>query len=494
MQILSQPRYAVRVAVSTILLVLLCYTTQPVSAQYPRMEREVHVLSDLDYSRDGQRIVLAGDSIRVVDAASKELVQTISTTSRSTSVRCSPVDGEVFAIDDEDGVVSIFEIGKSKPRQNFPPSTQPNISIRSLAWSPDGKLLAASGCRYAKGVVNKSICDVWEVATGKRLFGLNYDDINCRCVTFSPDGKQLAIALGLNNSQGSSLLLVSTEDWSEQRRISFSPGFALEISFTPDSRHLIAVGGFCKPSGEGCRPTGRIWYATLDSNDPPKMFVPAAHTEYFRGVAPLTDEQFFVAVSEKYKGGFRQHVQMWSADTGGRMWARMDGRGDAIALRMSPDKETVAYLNRGRRAYELKTISVSGAPRNADQTTLFQLPFKRVAGLPLDLRGDGVCRRFGLRPPRGIQFEVSNRLLLSSECGRWCDRRRYLTSVQIDFFDLSTVSVAVPSSETEKHSRSESRGGKQRDDKDSGGQIKNLTSAGSSFIGSLIYMRPGFGK
>lgn len=257
-------------------------------------------------------------------------------------------------------------------------TTQPNINISSLAWSPDGKLLAASGCRYAKGVVNKSLCDVWEAATGERLFGINSDDINCGCVTFSADGTPLAIARRPNSSEGSSVLLVSTEDWSKQRRISLSPGFASEMSFTPDSQHLIAVRGFCKSNGEGCRPTGTIWYAMLDSNDPPKTFVPSADTEYFRGVAPLTDDQFFVAVSEKYRGGLRQHVQMWSADTGRRMWARMDGGGRAIALRLSPDKETVAYLNRGRRGYELKTISVSGAPRNADQSTLFQLPFKRV--------------------------------------------------------------------------------------------------------------------
>jgi hypothetical protein len=187
----------------------------------------------------------------------------------------------------------------------------------------------------------------------------------------------LAVSLKPNESS-SSMRVVSTDIWKEQQRIPLSSGFANDISFTPDSQQLIAVGGFCKPTPEGCRPTGRIWHARLDSNERPKLFVPSAETQYFSGVDPLTNDRFFV-VGENYDRGLRRHVEMWSAGTGERLWARRGGGGgDGVTVRLSPDNETVAYLDKGLRGYKLIAISASGSPRNANQTTLFELPYKRI--------------------------------------------------------------------------------------------------------------------
>lgn len=320
---------------------------------------------------------MSGDKIRIVDVASKEVVQTTTPNSRINVLRCSPVDVTVFAVGSKDGAISIYEVGKQKPRRTFRAETKPTIGINSLAWSPDGKYLASSGIAFSKGVVGKGACSVWDAATGKQLFALDYDDIGCRAVAFSPDGSLLAVSLNPNDSS-SSILLVTTDNWKEQRRIPFSPGFALDIAFTPDSRQLIAVGGFCKETANGCRPTGRIWHTQLAASEPPTMFVPTAESQYFSGVAPLTNDRFFV-VGENYDRGLRRHVEMWSAATGEKLWARRGGGGGAgMAVRISPDDETVAYLDKGRHGYQLITISVSGSPRNANPTTLFELPYNRI--------------------------------------------------------------------------------------------------------------------
>lgn len=374
---ISNHNRRVGVTVATLLLVFLCSAIQPCHAQYGRGQIDLHYLTDLDYFSDGQRIALSGDMIRVIRVASKEVVHTTTPSSRLNVLRCSPVNAAVFAVGSKTGTVSIYEVGEPEPRRTFPSETKPKTSIKSLAWSPDGKYLAASGIAYVRGVVGKGVCIVWDAATGKRLFALSYDNIGCHAVAFSPDGTMLVVSLKPNKSSGN-MLLVSTENWAEQRQIPFSPGFALDIEFTPDNRQLIAVGGFCRPTSEGCWPTGRIWHATLDSNEPPKMFVPSAESQYFSGVDPLTNDHFFV-VGENYDRGLRRHVELWSAGTGERLWARRGGLGgDAMAVRLSPDNKTVAYLDKGRRGYQLTTISVSGSPRNADQTTLFELPYKRI--------------------------------------------------------------------------------------------------------------------
>ena len=371
--------HALGVAVTTCFFAFLCSATEPCHAQYGRSQIDIHYLTDLDYFTDGKQIALSGDKIRVVNVTSKEVVRTITPNSRINVLRCSPADAAVFAVGSDNGTVSIYEIGKPKPRRIFPAEAKPKISIDSLDWSPDGKYLAASGTAYARGVVGKGTCSVWDATSGERLFALDYDDIGCYDVSFSPDGTLLVVSLKPNKSS-SSMLLVSTDNWKEQRRIPFSPGFAQDISFTPDSRQLIAVGGFCKKTTEGCMPTGRVWHARLDSNEPPKMFVPTAGAQYLQAVAPLTSDRFFI-MGGYYDRGLRRHVEMWSADTGQRLWARLGGSaggGQAMAVRLSPDKKTFAYLDKCRRGYELKTISVTGSPRNANQTTLFELPYKRV--------------------------------------------------------------------------------------------------------------------
>ena len=104
------------------------------------------------------------------------------------------------------------------------------VTITSLAFSPDGKFLAASGAREGK---------VWEVASKKELLVLRHP-LGVKRVVFSPDGKLLA-ALGLIDvawSQAVKVWEVATnkELW-VLRQV---PVFGL--AFSPDSKRLATVG------------------------------------------------------------------------------------------------------------------------------------------------------------------------------------------------------------------------------------------------------------
>jgi len=63
-------------------------------------------------------------------------------------------------------------------------------TVSAVAFSPDGKHLASVGWDWG-GEQEKPI-NLWEVSTGKRIFGMKLDDnVWVHCVTFSPDGKVL---------------------------------------------------------------------------------------------------------------------------------------------------------------------------------------------------------------------------------------------------------------------------------------------------------------
>ncbi len=57
---------------------------------------------------------------------------------------------------------------------------------KALAFSPDGKLLASEGTFPAQGIV-------WEVPSGKQIWRLTWDQVNCQVngVAFAPDGRTL---------------------------------------------------------------------------------------------------------------------------------------------------------------------------------------------------------------------------------------------------------------------------------------------------------------
>src|SRR4051812_13691687 len=55
--------------------------------------------------------------------------------------------------------------------------------VRSLAFSPDGKLLASAG--------HDRLVSLWSVATGKELARCAGHEADVTCVSWSPDGRTL---------------------------------------------------------------------------------------------------------------------------------------------------------------------------------------------------------------------------------------------------------------------------------------------------------------
>jgi WD40 repeat protein len=101
------------------------------------------------------------------------------------SLAFSP-DGKLMAAGDSSGTVRLWDVATGKERTAL--RTQRG-NVLSLAFSPSGNLLATGNLGAGDSSVR-----LWEVPSGKELAGLKGPEFSVISVAFSPDGKLLAAA------------------------------------------------------------------------------------------------------------------------------------------------------------------------------------------------------------------------------------------------------------------------------------------------------------
>jgi len=102
--------------------------------------------------------------------------------------------------------------------------------VGSLAFSPDGKILASGG-------LEDRLIQLWDAETGKELRQMAGHEAGVTCVAFSPDGKTVA-----SGSRDKTIRFwdVTTGKWSSA--IFNLPGFVRAIAFSPDGQSLASGG------------------------------------------------------------------------------------------------------------------------------------------------------------------------------------------------------------------------------------------------------------
>lgn len=140
-----------------------------------------------------------------------------------TSVAWSP-DGKLLAAGSYDEV-QLWDLdrksvaGTLKPRAGY---------VRSAAFSPDGKMLALAGYQNVQ---------IWDVAAARRVKRIKGHSAYVTGVAFSPDGRLLATC-----GEDESIRLVDASSWEEVR--SFSTEWPVNaLAFSPDGSMLATAGG-----------------------------------------------------------------------------------------------------------------------------------------------------------------------------------------------------------------------------------------------------------
>jgi WD40 repeat protein len=146
-------------------------------------------------------------------------------------------DGKTVASAGSEGIIRLWEAATGRPRALLRHGV--GTTLYTLAFSPDSKTLAAAGHDSNGRLEGPSKVILWDLAKGKERYSFVVDGgtYGIHCVAFSPDGKLLAAA-----SSSGNIHLRRAATGKVIRRLPAQGTNFMRIAFSPDSKTL-AVGG-----------------------------------------------------------------------------------------------------------------------------------------------------------------------------------------------------------------------------------------------------------
>jgi WD40 repeat protein len=195
-------------------------------------------------SNDGKSVMSAttdqAGTLRVYDAATRQLVRTIPSRGFESRLAMTP-DGSVLAsVDNIARSVRLYDFATGRALCDLNVSTQ----VSGMAMSPDGRLLA---CGYFDlGDLDRlpgvgPVVILWHVASGRERYRIPVERRTIgREMAFSPDGRLL-----LRGGIDGTVCLWEIASGQERRSFAGHDRFVNSVDFAPDGRRVASGGQDC---------------------------------------------------------------------------------------------------------------------------------------------------------------------------------------------------------------------------------------------------------
>jgi WD40 repeat protein/tRNA A-37 threonylcarbamoyl transferase component Bud32 len=291
------------------------------------------------YSGDGRQIAAAGTAgsrfVKVWDADNGQLLRSLR---GERAVAYSP-DGKYLAsvLHDSDSPVGavfaevrVWEAANGKLVHAF---RQPDTSLVAVAFSPDGRRLAAAGGDRRNG---KELY-VWELAGGQELVSVRAQGRGELCLAFSPDGRRIATA-----SYDNRVTLWDALGGRELLRLKGHLRPAMSLAFTADGRRLISASA---------DKTLRVW----DARPHPAPRSLRGHTDRVSCGRFSPDGRLFAS------GAVDHTLVLWETSEWRPLQSFTDLGGTVRQLAFSPDSKLLVTAGRGNHQVRLWDIVPGGS-------------------------------------------------------------------------------------------------------------------------------------
>jgi RNA polymerase sigma factor (sigma-70 family) len=218
-----------------------------------------------------------------------------------------------------DGNIQLWDVASAKELRRLTAGS----SVYSVAFSPDGKLLASGGGERGKSGAVK----LWDLATGKQIASLEGHADLVVSVAFAPDARTLA-AVGRDGA----VELWDVGQGKTRADIKGHAAIVFAVAFSPDGKLLASAGGeeLVKPGNKSGEI--RVW----DTAGGREVLVLQGSGDTVTSVAFAPDGRMLAS------GSFDKTVRTWDIASGKERWRSVGHDGVVRSVAFSPDAKTLA--------------------------------------------------------------------------------------------------------------------------------------------------------
>lgn len=181
--------------------------------------------------------------------------------------------------------------------------------VWSVAWSPDGKMIASAG--------GDKTVQVWDAAGGNPLYTYTGHTDSVYSLAWSPDSKRIASA-----SYDNTVQVWDAIDGYFPAIYAEHKGWVWSVAWSPDGKYIASGGG---------DKTVRIWDAVSTDN----LYVYSNHTGYIHDLAWSPDNKHIASASSD------KTVQIWEALSGSLLYTYQPYDTTPWAVVWSPDGKRI---------------------------------------------------------------------------------------------------------------------------------------------------------